>query len=98
MEANNVILAAVKENEEMTGILVDLLSRIAQVKDIYCEFMDKITAKDEKDTSIAECAVMDALEEVEPQLDELAGKFSQGIGLAIQTGLIDVIYSRPNNV
>lgn len=98
METNNVILAAVKENEEMTGILVDLLSRITQVRNIYCEFMDKITAKDDQDKSTAECMVRDTLEEFESGLDNLAYKIDEAIGSAIQVGVMDVIYFTPNNV
>lgn len=98
METNNAILAAVKASEGMAAALVDLLTRITEIRDIYCGLMDKINIKDEQSKSTAECVIRDALEEVEPQLDDLAYKFDSAIGLAIQTEVMDVIYFTPNNI
>ena len=101
METKNAILTAVKENEEITDVLVDLLTRITQIKNINCDLLDKINAKGEKGKSVVNDTVndivRDALKEAETKISDLAYDFGNAIGSVIQSKLLDIIYYKPNN-
>lgn len=93
--ATDLILAAInddKESKDMTGILADLLTRTAQIKNIFDEIMNVIQAREEQDVSVLECILRNTLEETGGKLDDLADDFSGALCGVIQNGLIETVY------